>query len=293
MKHVGFGLAHGTLGELIQGKIQMQPFLITCPINRYAVARFVPSNRPDISGPRHKTKSLLALSILQKLINGDGGELYLSSNIPVGKGMASSSADIVATCRAYAAAHQVELPPTAISRIASSVEPTDGVMYDRIIMYDHMRGRFIRSFGQMDSLMILSVDTGGEVDTVAFHRSADIAYTKSEQKLLAQALEMLCRGFRTRSSCLVGEAATLSARVNQRFLLKPNLERFISFAKDRGAAGVVVAHSGTVMGILWDVKVSGSYLGAKSELARQFGPVSVFSVIQGTSTDITLATVAP
>ena len=292
MEHVGFGLAHGTLGELIQGEIDMQPFLITCPINRYAVARFVPLNGSDIFGPRYKTKSLHALSTLQKLINGDGGELYLSSNIPVGKGMASSSADIVAACRAYAAAHQMELDPTVISQIASSVEPTDGVMYDRIIMYDHMHGHFIRSFDQMDSLLILSVDTGGNVDTVAFHRAVDIAYTKAEQDLLTQAVDMLCRGFQIGSSCLIGEATTLSARINQRLLPKPNLEHFISFANDRGAAGVVVAHSGTVMGILWDIKMSGSYQATKRELASEFGPVSVFAVIQGTSRNVTLPSLA-
>ncbi len=288
MNHAGFGLAHGTFGELIQGQIGDQRFLVTCPINRYSVARFFPYNHSTIYGSRVKLKAVAALLDLQKRLNGKGGALYLSSNIPTGKGMASSSADIVAACRAYAAAHQMVLNPATISDVATRVEPTDGVMYDQPVMYDHIHGHLLQSFDEANYLLILGVDTGGTVDTVAFHRSVDMPYTISEQEKLLRAIQMLGRGLRTRTSTLIGEATTLSARINQRRLLKPNLEKLIALARTYGGLGVVSAHSGTVMGILWDVKLSGSYRTVKAALTDVFGAVSVFTVVQGERMDLTL-----
>lgn len=61
------------------------------------------------------------------------------------------------------------MDPTIISDVATLVEPTDGVMYDQFGMYDHIHGH-LQSFGKTNYLLILGVDTGGTVDTVAFHR---------------------------------------------------------------------------------------------------------------------------
>lgn len=44
----------------------------------------------------------------------------------------------------------------------------------------------------------------------------------------------------------------LSARTHQRILRKPQLETVIGLAKEVGALGVNVAHSGTVIGLLLD-----------------------------------------
>ncbi len=52
-------------------------------------------------------------------------------------------------------------------------------------------------------------------------------------------------------SCL-GRAATASALLSQRHLPKQHLERVIEIAEDAGACGVQVAHSGSLLGILFD-----------------------------------------
>ena len=50
---------------------------------------------------------------------------------------------------------------------------------------------------------------------------------------------------------LLGQAATASARLNQKHLEKPDLESFITAAQRKGALGTLVAHSGTVVAALW------------------------------------------
>jgi L-threonine kinase len=95
------------------------------------------------------------------------------------------------------------------------------------------------------------VRTGGTVDTVEFNR-CKIAYTRSQKAKVRLAYEMAAVGLRRRDWRLVGAAATISARVNQDILFKPGLEELIDLSRRLGAYGVVVAHSGTVMGMLHD-----------------------------------------
>src|ERR1039458_6783440 len=51
---------------------------------------------------------------------------------------------------------------------------------------------------------------------------------------------------------LLGRVATASARINQRFLPKPSLEFLVEVCQRHGGCGVQVAHSGTVVGLIFD-----------------------------------------
>lgn len=54
-----------------------------------------------------------------------GGHLEIHSNIPAGKGLASSSADITAEIRAISDSYSLPLTNEMISTISAKVEPTD------------------------------------------------------------------------------------------------------------------------------------------------------------------------
>ena len=69
----------------------------------------------------------------------------------------------------------------------------------------------------------------------------------------------------------LAEAATISALANQRILHKAALPQIITAAKSMGAIGVNVAHSGTVLGILFAPDVSQEKIaGAVMHLRRAF-----------------------
>jgi uncharacterized protein involved in propanediol utilization len=51
---------------------------------------------------------------------------------------------------------------------------------------------------------------------------------------------------------LVGRVASASAGINQRYLPKPHFSELMRLSEDVGAAGLQVAHSGTVAGLLFD-----------------------------------------
>ena len=102
---------HGSFGELLQGALpEHGPFLVTLPIELRARARFVvPDSLRELSvHPESSWKSLrLAEALLRRYALPLRGELTLASEIPRGKGLASSTADLVATYRALARFHHL------------------------------------------------------------------------------------------------------------------------------------------------------------------------------------------
>src|SRR5690348_2951869 len=102
---------HGSFGELLQGALPEQgPFLVTLPIELRARVRFVvhESARELHVFPESSWKAQrLAEALLRRYSLPERGELTLESEIPRGKGLASSTADLVATYRALARFHHL------------------------------------------------------------------------------------------------------------------------------------------------------------------------------------------
>lgn len=116
----------GSCGEVMQGFWQGRPFLVTCPIDRYSTVVVRPGTGRLVGGG---AKACRALALGQAYCQCDSlaHDFFLTSELPSGKGMASSSADICAVLAAVAAVNQVHLSEGDIGRLAASIEPTDGV----------------------------------------------------------------------------------------------------------------------------------------------------------------------
>ena len=268
-------LAPGTCGELAQGMTGGVDFLITCPVNQFARATATlyagPGNAADtdaagdgagplVSGIDHLPKTRQAVALALAEISGRAGianpsaALSVSSPIPVGKGMGSSSADITAAMSAVSAAAGIALPPEVIARIALAVEPTDGVMFPGIAMFDHRQGRIAESLGPPPPLEIIAVDRGGQVDTLAFNAVDRTAQWAAVADQTAAALDLVRAGIKRGDPELVGRGATISAQAGHPPGAGEWVERAIALAADIGAVGVNVAHSGTIVGILLDAR---------------------------------------
>lgn len=240
--------APGSCGELAQGTIDGQPFLITCPIDWYAEARAV-----NISGQADKLKTnKAAKATLQYIGVTDKVEIQIMSDIPVGKGMASSSADISAACQATALCFGRELSADEIADIALSIEPTDGIFYPGIMMFDHISGKLRIPLGQPPELFISIFDAGGEVDTLAFNQRRDLVkLNRQKENEIRTAVDLIRKGLAEGNAHRIGEGATISSLSNQSILYKPSLASFLKEFPHFGAVGVNVAHSGTVIGVLF------------------------------------------
>ncbi|MFF3662643.1 GHMP family kinase ATP-binding protein [Streptomyces olivochromogenes] len=156
----GVSTAFGTFGELLQGVLpqdEVPPgedgnFLVTLPVARWAMARFeLDWDFGELSVfPPHKKKALRLTSMITEDAGGAGGVLRIEGTLPEGKGLASSSADLVATARAVANALDEPMPAHRIESYLARIEPTDGVMYPAIGAYARLLERVTRAIARTD-----------------------------------------------------------------------------------------------------------------------------------------------
>ena len=255
----GMAVSPGTFGEVLQGtRSDNTAFLVTLPIHRYAKAiYFQPTpldpGAPLAIEPLKKTKSLeIAHRLLAMRACRPIGRLRIESDIPEGKGLASSTADMIATVRAVEAGLGLKpLSPEQLAFLLCEIEPSDGIMYQNSVIFAHQTGQLIRKLPPLPTMDIIAVDEGGEVDTVAFNRSKrgfNPLYAAQHEELLHR---LVC-AFEGRDLQEVGRIATISAELNQAVLPKLRFDDCHHIAKKHGALGVVVAHSGTCLGLLFD-----------------------------------------
>ena len=251
----GTGIANASFGELLQGVLPVdgRHFLVTLPVNLYSRARI--ELREDAAltiRPAHKTKSLAAAErALRALGYNGGGEILVDSDMREGKGMSSSTADMVAAVRAAAAAVDAELRPDALCDAIRGIEPADGLMYEGCVAFFHREVLLKSRLGGLPRMALVGLDEGGTVDTVDFNRRG----SQPTGSQLAEYASLLARieSAVARGDCAeIGRIATRSAFLNQARNPKRHLEALVSISENVGGLGVVVAHSGTVAAVLLD-----------------------------------------
>lgn len=287
----GVGRAFGVCGELAQGQFDSgEDFLVTLPVDVWSEAQVTidpasPEIRGDawndgllrnapVSGQPRESCRKTSLAIRRALdclgFPRWGAVFRLQSGLPEGKGMASSSADITAACRAVSAALNLPLTAEQISEIAISIEPTDGVMYAGVVCYNHRKGRLLETLGNIPPASLLVVDLGAQVDTVAFNQIPK-NYTAAEREKIQRAYYLIRSGIRSQDLAQVGLGATLSAEVNQRLLPKPHFETIVRIAREQGASGVCAAHSGSVLGLLFAPRAAHRIPAAQQSICNAAG----------------------
>ena len=250
----GIGKCFGTFGELLQGVLpgQQREFLVTLPVTRFSTARFTAfSGSSEVCVfPPHKEKSKRLAERLMRVFDPDaGGFLSVQSELPTGKGCASSSADMVATARAIQAALGVSISRAYLAQVMSSIEPSDGVMYRGIVSFYHREGVLRKFLGYLPPLTIVGIDEGGQVDTVEFNECSKPfgqAHRAEYENLLLEMERSIAHG----DLKSVGEISTRSAVMNQGILPKNHLDLLLDMRRRYKALGVVAAHSGTQSGLL-------------------------------------------
>jgi L-threonine kinase len=128
--------APGACGELVQGTIDGQPFLITCPVDMYTEVG-VSADATCTANKDDKQQAAIKRTLEFLKVPGYY-KAVVKSELPVGKGMASSSADISACCQAVALKTGKCLSADEIADIALAIEPTDGIFYPGIMLFDHI-----------------------------------------------------------------------------------------------------------------------------------------------------------
>lgn len=262
----GWARCPGTCGEWVQGTKDGVPFLIGCPVDRFVevnaeihvmdrkVRDYTMGSDPVDSRwilPEGKEKTRQALEKLVQEFNLPPleGKVLFEMELPSGKGMASSTADMIASMVAVLDSLQISWQPEDLARLALQIEPTDPVMFEGITEFAHRDGSYIKSLGPVIPANLLMMDWGGILDTQVFNARNELEahYRRNEQKI-REALVSFYEGMEMKDLGKIAYASTLSARCNQEINPKPQFEDFLSWVRQKGGLGVITAHSGTLLG---------------------------------------------
>lgn len=275
-RRTGTGYAPCHHGEILQGVFldgegRRCAGLVTLPLagpGSRAVFVRRPGTAPDALTvvPADRTKAahaaVLAVAECAELagLPSCGGVLRLTGDIPVGLGMGSSTSDVIATVRAVADAYGLRgLAAETVARLAVRAElASDPLMWDgRAVLFAQREGRVLEVLGPaLPPLVVVGCALGGgaPVDTLTLPaREAGDADIREYERLRA----LLRRAVATGDARLLGEVATASARRGQEVLDHPEFDALTAIARRVGAAGVQIAHSGAVAGVLLDPAAPG------------------------------------
>ncbi|MBB5336239.1 hypothetical protein [Pectinatus brassicae] len=243
----------GSCGELVQGVIDDMPFLVTCPINRFARAEATIAASGMINPAKTKAQNALMKTRI-KLGIEENIKVNLYSELLEGKGMSSSSADIAAVCYATARSCNKVIKDNEVAQIAADIEPTDGVFCQGIVKFNHINGKILKYLGEPPPVKIIIFDCGGSVDTILFNQRNELpVLNRQKEKMVRQAFSLVEYGIEYNDVKALGQGCTLSALANQDILYKPQLEEIWSIVQSYGAVGINIAHSGTLIGVIFPI----------------------------------------
>ena len=271
---VGLARCPGTCGEWVQGARKGVPFLVDCPIDRFSevrVALNMYTTGWDL--PQGKTKSLQVLELLREDFGlpALGGKVEFIQQLPEGKGMASSTADITAVTAATLIALGEDPIPERLAHFALQIEPSDSVMFPGITKIEHVQGHNHRVLGPSVPAIFLALDWGGAIDTRVFNARPGLAehYRRYENEI-ERAYVLAREGIEQVDLEKLASAGTISARCNLEMNPKSLFEPFLAWVRQEGGLGVVTAHSGTLLAGVFPLdRFSGQEVGKNLQLEAQ------------------------
>lgn len=157
-------------GELIKGWIGDGEKIISCPVDWYSEVSVHYTDVKAYERPNMRKALQATLDYLQVDDElGDKLQITLRSNIPVAKGMASSTADIAATITATARWLGASLSQQELVNLCLKLEPTDSTIFSTLTLFDHIKGDFQQALNNPPKLDILILEPEQTLTTAEYH----------------------------------------------------------------------------------------------------------------------------
>ncbi|PKK87539.1 MAG: GHMP kinase [Candidatus Wallbacteria bacterium HGW-Wallbacteria-1] len=206
----------GTCGEYIQGWYDGNPCLVSSPIDRYSRI-IIEEGLGNLETLKPKTQKQVEAVFRRFAIPQREKEhlhFTMASDIPLEKGMASSTADIAGMAAGLSAYFGLDLTQADIGSLCTGIEPSDNLMFAELNLFNHISGSVLKEFEGTVAADILIIDFHGGIDTMTFNETQD-DYSPADLDAFAEIVAQFEKGVRTKSLKDIGAACTQSALLNQ------------------------------------------------------------------------------
>lgn len=262
-KHTHLGICRGSLGELFQGPsfhCDDEIVIISALIRQHSAVRLtaaeqnVPvelAGRLQIDQVSHpKAFKALDLFCALKGVEVPGGVWSIESGLAVGRGMASSTADIVAIVRCAASYHGLEVSVAELIQILSEIERSDSVFLDQLALFCSSRHQVIQVFDRLPTLYAAYFHEPDVVDTEGSKASL-LAHYQDYRSSYHSLYQYTLQAFGNRDRQGICQASTRSSQLGQYVIQKPHFVELHNRMHQFKADGVITAHTGSVLGYLF------------------------------------------
>lgn len=254
-EQVAFGKAFASFGEIVQGRLSNgDDFLVTLPVNLWSTCRLASRSINGSSSVKSdfEKSGRVAREMLDVLGMASGVSLFIDfdSSIPIGKGLSSSTADMLAVIRAFQDLYGIAVTKPFISRLFTQIEPHDGIHYDTSVAYNHRQGQLLNNFAYVPDFQIVGVDRGGELSTVEYNRK--LSFTPQLLREYDALFHDLCAAFAQQDDHAIANCAQRSSVLHAGRTGNPLLQQLLAKV-DSGklhTPGILATHSGTCGGVL-------------------------------------------
>lgn len=188
----------------------------------------------------------------------EGGRLSirLHSNIPAAKGLSSSSTDILSVLSVVNDYLKAGCSTEDLYRFAAGVEPTDPCLSQGIVLFRQDTGLTDAHIAlpPMD-IVYFDAEPGRRINTLDLERH----HTTGAGKFFDWLLRRFLRAAEAGDYEVLFDSISYSAEYNQTVIALPRFDEYLRLARET-ASGLMVAHSGTIMGLLTRTKATGDLL---------------------------------
>lgn len=254
--------APGTCGEWIQtyDHASQKECLVSLPINRYNEMTFSfekpKTQRVKRGGLLPKSEqALLRIGDFIGLSPKEMDMIQIQSqcrSLAIGKGMASSTADLMSIFMGVSALFDKELRSDELLALCCEIEPTDGTMFSGWSLIDHLEGRVMEHFPKILPCEILLLSPGADFDTLSLRKAPEYQQLLKNKSPLP--LQWFREGMAESSLEKLGNAATQSLLENESILKKKHFHELLELCEKFHCHGLAGGHSGTVTGLILNEK---------------------------------------
>lgn len=177
--------------------------------------------------------------------------IIIQNSPPAGKGLGSSSVDVASALLAIKNHRSLDVTETTLFQIMCRVERSDFLFRPELIVATNPAAGSFSLTGTTPSCILLAWDTapGERIDTEAV-RHLDFA-----RRRFSREYNELCSLMQTNDPAALFYASTRSAELNNQILPKRGFLVTNRLANDFHALGLVTAHTGTYLGIVFPAPI--------------------------------------